>query len=76
METGTWVGLVLGASDMTTGSDMIQIDGTNQVAYDKVSAGFQYPTTDTTDDLTATFSDLGAGIIGVKITRALDTGDA
>ena len=77
MESGTWLGLVLGSSGMASGSDMIQIDGTNEVAYDKVSAGYQYPSTDTTDDLTvAPFNNLGGGILEVTITRDLDTGDS
>ena len=47
MTTSSWVGLILGDSETSVGADMIQIDGANKVVYDKISAGYQYPSTDT-----------------------------
>ena len=72
----SWVGLSLGSSGMATGTDMIQIDGTAKKAYDKVSSGYQYPSTDTSDDLTATFTDVDSANTYVLIERDLDTNDA
>lgn len=40
------------------------------------STGNVAPTTDTTEDLTATWSDLGGGELEVTILRDLDTGDS
>ena len=72
----SWVGLALGDSGMTPGTDLIQIDGANQLVYDKVSSGYQYPTTDGTGHLTATFTDVGNNWFEVLIKRPLDTGDS
>ena len=66
----------MGDSGMTPGTDLIQIDGANQVVYDKVSSGYQYPTTDGTGHLTATFTDVGNNWLEVSIKRPLDTGDS
>ena len=66
----------MGDSGMTPGTDLIQIDGANQQVYDKVSSGYQYPTTDGTGHLTATFTDVGNNWLEVSIKRPLDTGDS
>ena len=39
MPKSSWVGIGLGAPDMTADTDMIQIDGGNQVVYDRYSIG-------------------------------------
>ena len=70
------MGIVLGDSGMTTGADMIQVDGANQLVYDKISSGYQYPSSDTQQDLTATWTDIGNDVMEVVIERALDTGDS
>merc|ERR1719469_1246705 len=75
MKKGSWLGLVLGAKGMATNTDMIQIDGGAKKAYDKTSAGYQSPRTDSTDNLTTTFSETGE-VITATIKRKLDTGDA
>ena len=78
MEADTWLGLALGSTGMASGTDMIQIDGANQVVYDKTSSGYQNPSTDSSsaDDLSATFTEVGGDLLTVVITRALDTGDS
>ena len=58
IENDSWVGLALGAAGMAPGTDLIQIDGANRIVYDKVSAGYQYPTTDYIDNLTYTFEEV------------------
>ena len=75
MEADTWVGIGLGSTGMATGTDMIQVDGANQVVYDKVSSGYQFPSTDDTDNLTSTFTENG-NLLTVVITRDLDTEDS
>ena len=76
LSTSSWMGIVLGDSGMTTGADMIQVDGANQLVYDKISSGYQYPSSDTQQDLTATWTDIGNDVMEVVIERALDTGDS
>ena len=77
MVPDTWVGLALGSTGMSQGTDMIQIDGGNRVVYDKTSSGYQNPSTDTTDNLSYTFTENSNGsLLTVEITRALDTGDS
>lgn len=44
-------------------------------AYDKVSAGYNTLDSDSSNDLSAVFSDKGNGTLEVTIKRALDTGD-
>ena len=46
MNTGSWVGLVLGSTGMSSGSDMIQIDSDNEKVYDMTSAGYRSPRAD------------------------------
>ena len=75
MEADTWVGLGLGSTGMAANTDMIQIDGANRVVFDKVSSGYQFPSTDTTDNLTSTFTEDGS-LLTVVITRDLDTSDS
>ena len=72
----SWVGLALGATGMATGTDMIQIDGANSAVFDKTSAGYMNPSTDSTDNLTGTFTSIDSSNTSVIIERALDTGDA
>ena len=76
LENDSWVGLALGQAGMAPGTDMIQIDGANRVAYDKVSAGYQYPSSDTIDNLEATFTEINESWIEVLIKRPLDTEDS
>ena len=78
MLKNTWVGLTLGTSGMAVGTDMIQIDGTGQVAFDMTSTGYKAPSLDTKNGLTGNVSFTpisGTNILEVKIKRALDTGD-
>ena len=46
MKEDTWVGLALGSLGMKTGTDMIQIDGASQKAYDMTSRGYMFPSLD------------------------------
>ena len=39
MDRGSWVGLGLGTSNMTGGSDMIQVDSGNREVLDRTSIG-------------------------------------
>ena len=76
MTSSSWLGLVLGNSNMTAGADMIQIDGDNQVVHDKVSAGYQYPSSDTVDHIEASptwTQDSNDGSLTVTFKRLLDT---
>ena len=75
LEKDSWVGLALGAAGMAPGTDIIQIDGANREVYDKVSAGYQYPTTDYINNLTATFTEVNESWLEVEIKRPLDTED-
>ena len=79
MVPDTWVGLSLGSTGMSSGTDMIQIDGENRVVYDKTSSGYQNPSNDQTDNLTDsyTFTENSSGsLLNVEIRRPLDTGDS
>ena len=63
MDADTWVGLSLGSTGMAPNTDMIQVDGANQVVYDKTSSGYQNPSSDSVDNLTATFTESSNGSI-------------
>ena len=77
MEKDSWMGLSLGSTGMAPNTDMIQVDGANQVVYDKMSSGYQNPSSDSIDNLSATFTESGNGnLLFVEISRALDTGDS
>ena len=45
------------------------------MAYDKISSGYQYPTSDTKNELNFTFKDVDSNTLEVTIRRACDTGD-
>ena len=79
MDSDTWVGLALGDTGMAPDTDMIQVDGANQIVYDKTSSGYQNPASDAEDNVisTSTFTESSFGnILTVEISRDLDTGDS
>ena len=58
---------------------MIQIDGENQVVHDKISAGYQYPSSDTVDHIETSptwTQDTNDGSLTVTFKRLLDTEDS
>ena len=77
MKKSTWVGLAWSDADLTQGTDMWQIDGENFIAYDKISSGQGYAqsSTDGSQDLDYTFTDIGNDLLEVVIKRDLDTSD-
>ena len=77
MKDNSWMGIVIGSSGMSPGSDMIQIkaNGVNSRVYDKFSQGYISPAIDKGKDLASTFRFFEGGFIRFTIERALDTGD-
>ena len=76
MQTGSWVGLTLGDSGMSTNSDMIQIDADNERVYDMTSAGYRSPNTDSSENFVSTTWSTVSGGKKVDIKRKLDTNDS
>uniref|UniRef100_A0A7S3I477 DOMON domain-containing protein n=1 Tax=Favella ehrenbergii TaxID=182087 RepID=A0A7S3I477_9SPIT len=76
LKEGTWMGVGLGTSSMTSSSDMIQIESDAQMAHDMTSRGFRSPLKDNRNNLTHSWAkNEQNGYHVVTVRRALDTGD-
>lgn len=75
MVKDTWFGIGFGKG-MGAGTDMIQIDGGANKAYDMVSIGYKAPIKDSVDHLKdVTFTSGAGNLLNVEMRRLLDTQD-
>ena len=75
MVKDTWFGIGFG-SGMSAGTDMIQIDGGANQAFDMVAEGYGAPIKDEVDHLKdVTFTSGVGNLLNVEMRRALDTQD-